>query len=67
MTNLVFSIISFMQARFDRSDKGEVAIEYVLVGGLAAIAIIAGMAVFTTSVGTWFTALATEIGQALPG
>lgn len=67
MTNLVFSIISFLQARFDRSDKGEVAIEYVLVGGLAAIAIIAGMAVFTTSVGAWFTALATEIGDALPG
>jgi pilus assembly protein Flp/PilA len=67
MTNLVFSIISFLQARFDRSDEGEVAIEYVLVGGLAAIAIIAGMAVFSTAVGSWFTALATEIGDALPG
>lgn len=66
MTNLVFSIINFLQARFDRSEKGEVAIEYVLVGGLAAIAIIAGMAVFSTAVGGWFSALSTAISNALP-
>lgn len=65
MTNLVFTIISFLQARFDRSDKGEVAIEYVLVGGLAALAIIAGMATFSTAVGTWFSDLATAIGNAI--
>jgi Flp pilus assembly pilin Flp len=67
MTNLVFSIISFLQAHLDRSDKGEVAIEYVLVGGLAALAIIAGMATFNTSVTGWFTGLQTAITTALPG
>ena len=54
MTNLVFSIISFLQARSERSEKGEVAIEYVLVGGLAAVAIVAAMLAFGTSVDGWF-------------
>jgi Flp pilus assembly pilin Flp len=65
MTNLVFTILTFLQAHLDRSDKGEVSIEYVLVGGLAALAIVAGMVTFNTAVGDWFTSLQTTIGNAI--
>lgn len=65
MTNLVFSIISFLQARSDRNEKGEVAIEYVLVGGLAAAAIVLGMITFEASVTSWFTSLQTMISNSL--
>ena len=65
MTNLVFTLISFLQARLDRTDKGEVSIEYVLVGGLAALAIIAGMAVLFPAVGGWFNDIATTVNGAI--
>lgn len=66
MTNLVFSIISFLQARFDRSERGEVSLEYVLVGGLAAAAIVAGMLVLSPAISTWFSGIAADITGALP-
>lgn len=65
MTNLVFSIISFLTARFDRTDKGEVSIEYVMVGGLAALAIIAGMAVLFPAVGGWFQTITDTVNGAI--
>ena len=65
MTNLVFTILSFLQTRLDRSESGEVSIEYVLVGGLAALAIIAGMAVLFPAVGGWFNDIATTVSNAI--
>lgn len=61
----LMSLILRLQARLDREDRGEVSIEYVLVGGLAAAAIIAGMAVLFPAVGGWFNDIATTVTTAL--
>ena len=42
--------------RFLRDEEGASAIEYVLIGGLVAVAIVAGMTVFGKSLTDWFTA-----------
>ena len=64
MTNLVFSIISFLQARSERSDKGEVAIEYVLVGDMAAVFIIIAMTALATGVDNSFDLIVTKVTAA---
>lgn len=53
MLSLMQTIVSFLRARF-ADEHGEVSIEYVLVGGLAAAGIVAGMALFFPVVGGWF-------------
>ena len=62
----IITLMAWLENRLRRDDKGEVAIEYVLVGGLAAVAIVAAMATFNTSVTGWFTGIATTISGALP-
>ena len=65
MINLVLTLAHFLAAHLDRSEKGEVSIEYVLVGGLAALAIIAGMAVLFPAAAGWFDMIATTVTGAL--
>ena len=65
MLALVTRTLIWLNARLanlsPRNDKGEVSIEYVLVGGLAGVAIIAGMVTFKGDIGEWFTELGTKI------
>ena len=49
-----------------RAEKGEVSVEYALVGGLVATAIIGGMLVFSPAVIGWFTGIAGDVTDALP-
>jgi Flp pilus assembly pilin Flp len=64
MTSLLYTLITLLQARLDRTDKGEVSLEYVLVGGMAAVGIVAGMGILFPAASTWFQDIATEIGSA---
>jgi Flp pilus assembly pilin Flp len=63
--HLLQTLTSWLARRLDSADRGEVSIEYVLVGGLAAAAIIAGMAVLFPAVGGWFSSIATTVSGAL--
>ena len=63
MLNLFFNLLDQLVARL-RGERGEVSIEYVLVGGLMAIAIIAGIATLTGGLGGWFGELAGELDGA---
>ena len=65
MLALVSTLITWLNARIAKKDSGEVSIEYVLVGGLAAAAIIAGMAILFPAVGGWFTDVATTVTGAI--
>jgi len=65
MMNLLFNLINRLTARTSE-ERGEVSIEYVLVAGLLAIAIIGGMAVLTPVVGTWFASIAASVTAAMP-
>jgi len=65
MLSLLFTLTAWLRSRIDSKDSGEVSIEYVLVGGLAAAAIIAGMAVLFPAVGGWFSDLATTVSGAI--
>lgn len=65
MLALVSTLVSFLAARLNKEDRGEVSIEYVLVGGLAAAAIIAGMAILFPAVGGWFTDVASTVSGAI--
>jgi Flp pilus assembly pilin Flp len=67
MLKVIQSIITFFQSRLTYDDRGEVSIEYVLVGGIAAAAIVAGMAVLFPSSSGWFDKLATSVMNKIPG
>ena len=41
--------------RFLRDEEGASAIEYVLIGGLVAVAIVGGFVVFGPALSDWFT------------
>ena len=49
-----------------RNEDGEVSLEYALVGGLMAAAIIAGIGALTGALGGWFTSIGTKITNSLP-
>jgi pilus assembly protein Flp/PilA len=48
-------IMKALAMRFLRDEEGASAIEYVLIGGLVAVAIVGGMVVFGPAVSNWFT------------
>jgi len=64
MFNLLYVMFQSLTARL-RDEKGEVSLEYALVGGLMAAAIIAGLAVLTPQLLTWFTGIGKEITDSL--
>jgi Flp pilus assembly pilin Flp len=66
MFTMISMLISQLATRLRKDDRGEVSLEYVLVGGLAAVFIIAGMAVLSPAVGNWFSGIADTITDALP-
>ena len=43
--------------RFVRNDEGQDLIEYVLIGTLVSIAVVAGATILGTSLDDWYTAL----------
>jgi pilus assembly protein Flp/PilA len=48
--------------RFVRNDSGQDLIEYVLIGTLVSIAVIAGAGALGTNLNTWYDKLATWVG-----
>lgn len=66
MLTIISTLINQLAARLHKEERGEVSLEYVLVGGLAAVFIIAGMAVLSPAVGNWFSGIADTITDALP-
>lgn len=66
MFTMLHIYISMLASRL-RSEKGEVSLEYALVGGLMAVAIVLGIASLTTGLGTWFSGISARITAAVPG
>jgi pilus assembly protein Flp/PilA len=64
MINLLFNLIDQLSARL-RGDRGEVSLEYVLVGGLMAVAIVASIGALSGTLGTWFTTISNTITDAV--
>lgn len=54
-------------ARFIKDERGATAIEYGLIAGLIALAIVAGATALGTSLGDGFQALATRLAGLLGG
>ncbi len=48
--------------RFLRDEEGAAAIEYVLIGGLVALALVIGATALGGALNTWFNDVATYIG-----
>lgn len=48
-----------------QDEQGEVSLEYVLVGGLMATAIVASIGALSGSLAGWFSAISTAIGNAI--
>jgi Flp pilus assembly pilin Flp len=65
MMNIIRTLTNWLLTRAQHDERGEVSLEYVLVGGLAAVAIVAGMAVLSPAIVAWFTTIATTISNAL--
>ena len=65
MLNLIHILFTQLAARL-RDEDGEVSVEYALVGGLVAAAIVGGMAIFGPAVIAWFTGIAGDVTAALP-
>jgi pilus assembly protein Flp/PilA len=51
-------------ARFVKDESGAAAIEYALIAGLIALAIVVGAGLLGQAVNTKFSDLATEVGKA---
>jgi pilus assembly protein Flp/PilA len=49
-----------------RSERGQDALEYALLGGLIAVVILVGVGLFGVAVNDWFTDMATEVGTWAP-
>ena len=64
MTNLLFNLIDRLVNRL-RSERGEVSLEYVLVGGLMAVAIVGSIGLLSGTLGTWFTTISDTISTAV--
>jgi Flp pilus assembly pilin Flp len=59
-------ILTKLAARRCNDDRGEVSLEYALVGGLMAAAIVAGIGGLTGALGGWFTSIGGMITDTLP-
>ena len=66
MLQFLVTLQSFIADRLERDDKGATAVEYGLMVGLIAIAIITMVTAFGTSVGALFTRLAGDVGLIAP-
>ena len=64
MLNMLHIYLSLLVSRL-RNEDGEVSIEYALVGGLVALAIIAGFVTFGPAVTDWFEGIAAKVSAAL--
>ena len=53
----LLTLITWLRHRIANKDSGEVSIEYVLVGGLAAGGIVLGMAVLFPGATGWFQSI----------
>jgi pilus assembly protein Flp/PilA len=49
--------------RFVRNDEGQDLIEYVLIGALVTIAVVAGATALGTSLNSWYRNMATWVSQ----
>ena len=49
--------------RFVRNDEGQDLIEYVLIGTLVSIAVVAGATALGTSLNNWYQNMATWVSQ----
>jgi pilus assembly protein Flp/PilA len=49
--------------RFVRNDEGQDLIEYVLIGTLVSIAVVAGATALGTQLNAWYQNMATWVGQ----
>jgi pilus assembly protein Flp/PilA len=49
--------------RFVRNDEGQDLIEYVLIGTLVSIAVVAGATALGTQLNAWYNNMATWVGQ----
>ena len=49
--------------RFVRNDEGQDLIEYVLIGTLVSIAVVAGATALGTNLNTWYNNMATWVSQ----
>ena len=49
--------------RFVRNDEGQDLIEYVLIGTLVSIAVVAGATALGTNLDTWYNNMATWVSQ----
>jgi Flp pilus assembly pilin Flp len=58
-------LLTYLDARL-RNEKGEVSIEYALVGGLVAIAIIAGFVTFGPAITNWFDGIGDMVSGSVP-
>jgi len=63
MLNVIHIVLSQLAARVRNDDRGEVSLEYALVGGLMAVAIAAGIAVLSPLLVEWFRAIGADIGS----
>jgi Flp pilus assembly pilin Flp len=54
MLNVIHIVLSQLATRVRNDDRGEVSIEYALVGGLMAVAIVAAIALLVPGLNAWF-------------
>ena len=54
MLNVIHIVVSQLAARVRNDDRGEVSLEYALVGGLMAVAIVAAIALLVPGLNAWF-------------
>lgn len=66
MLTVIHIMLNNLAARVRNDDRGEVSLEYALVGGLMAVAIVTGIGGLTGSLGTWFDGIGTNITSHLP-
>lgn len=65
MINLLTMLITRLTVRL-RDDEGAVAIEYVLLAGVGALGIIAGIGLLFPTVGGFFGDIADGVGDVIP-
>lgn len=61
----MFKLLTNRLTSRTQDEQGEVSLEYVLVGGLMATAIVASIGALSGSLAGWFTSISTAIGNAI--